>query len=82
MSDDVIDFNKIRQGQVAATKPELFCVSSCKYEDITLVADVHACFFSKEEAEAAMVYMQSNLPIAKSVGWYEIIPTRLSVMAL
>jgi hypothetical protein len=77
MSDE---FEIVRQQQVAAKKPAIYCVISAKYEDVTLVCNVIACFFNEDEAVKAKAYMEKDFPIDKGTGWYEIEKTRLSVM--
>jgi hypothetical protein len=66
--------------QIAAKKPPMWCVMSCKYVDTTLVATIHACFFSEPEAIKARDWMEKNSPLDKAIGWYEIEPTKLSSM--
>jgi hypothetical protein len=74
------DFAEIRKQQVAATKPDLYCVLAAKYEQTDLKVDVIRCFFTEREAELAMAYLQKNKPIDLALGWYEIEKTTLSVM--
>ena len=71
---------EMRKKQLATTKPDLWCVMSCKYEDVNLIAIVHACFFSESEASKAKTYMEKELPIPLNIGWYEIEKTRLSTI--
>lgn len=78
MSDD---FNEVRKQQVAALKPEIYCVLSAKYEDVNLIMVVVACFFTEDEAVRAKAFMEKEFPIPVALGWYEIEKTKLSVMA-
>jgi hypothetical protein len=80
MSDDQKELVAMRQQQVAALKPELYCVLSAKYEDVHLVMVVVVCFFTEAEAIKAKEYMEKEFPIPKAVGWYELEKTKLSTM--
>lgn len=75
MSDD---FNEVRKQQVAALKPEIWCVLSAKYEDVNLVMVVVVCFFTEDEAVKAKAYMEKEHPIPAALGWYELEKTKLS----
>lgn len=81
MSDEQKALEEMRKNQVAASKPELHCVISAKYEDTNLVMTIVACFFTEGEANKAKAYMEENFKIPQAIGWYEIEKTKLSVMA-
>lgn len=80
--NEVIDFEQVRKQQVAAAKPEIFCVVKCEYIDVNMECTIAACFFTEKEAEKAKEWMEKNSPLLKPVGWYEIEKTKLSAMAI
>ncbi len=77
-----VSFEEVRKGQVAATRPPLFCVVKCFWEKDILNYEIVSCFFSMPEAEAALEWLVANAPLEASHGHYEISDSKLSQVKL